>query len=164
MKKLILISTAIIVFVFNATAQMERNLGLRLGGNTEITYQYGFGDGNWADGSLGLGFDKQKDSSFSTSISLTGLYIYSYNFSGSWFLYGGFGGGPEFDLTSFKTSSKSIVDIINFKLALMVGIEYQFDAPVSLFADYRPEMLIIPSKKPDFQLYGLSVGIRYRFE
>jgi len=164
MKKLFLISTLIVFGLFNAKAQLQSNLGLRLGGNTEILYQYGFGDASLVEGSLGLGFDKQKDSAFTTTISLTGLYIYSYNFAGSWFVYGGLGGGPEISLNTIKTPSKKLYEIFNLKLALALGIEYQLDAPVSFFLDYRPEMLVKLKGKQIFQFYGLSVGFRYRFE
>ncbi|NLE04363.1 MAG: porin family protein [Crenarchaeota archaeon] len=173
MKKLFLISTVIFFGLFNAKAQIQSNLGLRLGGNTEISYQYGFGDANWVEGSIGLGFDKQKDSAFSTSINFNCLYLYSYNFSGSWFVYGGLGTGVEIsfkdikDYRNLKDSyerAKRRSEILYLKVAPIVGVEYQMDAPVSFFAEYRPEMLIILKPKVGFQLYGFSVGVRYRFE
>lgn len=164
MKKLFLISTVIVFGLFNVKAQLQSNLGLRLGGNTEISYQYGFGDANLVEGSIGLGFDKQKDSAFSTSINFNCLYIYSYNFTGSWFVYGGLGTGLEIALKDFKDKQKRFYDIYYFKVAPIVGIEYQLDAPVSFFAEYRPEMLFKMKEKVVFQLYGLSVGLRYRFE
>lgn len=164
MKKLFLISTVIIFGLCNVKAQIQSNVGLRLGGNTEISYQYGFGDANLFEASLGVGFDKQKDSAFSISISFNCLYIYSYNFTGSWFVFGGLGAGLEVPLKDIKVKQSGFNDIYYFKIAPVVGLEYQLDVPVSFFAEYRPEMLYKMKEKVIFQLLGLSVGLRYRFE
>lgn len=163
MKKLILMGIVLTVLTFTVNAQMERNVGLRLGGNTELSLQSGFGTGFRADVSLGMGFDKQKDSAFSTSIDLVCMSLYVYNFAGGWFVYGGLGGGVESDIKTFKAKDIDLTDILYFKVALDVGLEYQFDDPFAVFVEYRPELALKIERKPIFQLLGVSVGARYMF-
>lgn len=151
------------VFMLTVNAQMERNVGLRLGGNTELSLQSGFGTGFRIDVSLGMGFDKQKDSAFSTSINFIFMYLYAYNFAGGWFVYGGGGGGVESDIKTFKEKDLDLTDILYFKFAINVGLEYQFDDPFAVFVEYRPELALKIERKPIFQLLGVSVGVRYLF-
>ena len=163
MKKLLLFCIAFIIFTINVNAQLERSLGLRLGGNTELSFQYGFGTGHRVEMSAGIGFDKQKDSAFSTSINFVGMYVYSNNFSGAWFVYGAFGGGIEADINSLKMKTMGITDLFYFKFSVDVGLEYQFDVPIAIFLEYRPELAIHFMSKPTFQALGLSLGARYMF-
>ena len=165
MKKFILFSFSIIVFLFNAQAQLETNLGLRIGGNNELSYQIGFSYGERIDLNAGLGFDKQKDSAFTTSFSLSSHYLYAYNFTGAWFVYGGLGAGLEvLDISSLKAQINQFSNIVEGKVLLLVGIEHQFDSPISLFFDYRPELIVRFQNKALFQWYGASIGLRFRFE
>jgi len=163
MKKLLLFCIAFIIFTINVNAQLERSLGLRLGGNTELSFQYGFGTGHRVEMSAGIGFDKQKDSAFSTSINFNVMYMYAYNFSGAWFVYGGLGGGLESDFKTFKIKSIDPMDYFYFKIGIDVGLEYQFDEPIAVFVEYRPELAIHFMSKPQFQALGVSLGARYMF-
>ncbi|MDD3281005.1 MAG: outer membrane beta-barrel protein [Bacteroidales bacterium] len=163
MKKLLLFCIAFVVFTISGNAQLERNLGLRLGGNTELSFQYGFGTGDRVDVSAGIGFDKQKDSAFSTSINFNVMYMYAYNFSGSWFVYGGFGGGLESDFKTFKIKNLNPMDYFYFKIGIDVGLEYQFDDPIAVFVEYRPELVVDFKDKSKFQVLGVSLGARYMF-
>lgn len=163
MKKLILMGVVLTVFMLTVNAQMERNVGLRLGGNTELSLQSGFGTGFRIDVSLGMGFDKQKDSAFSTSIDLVCMSLYTYNFAGGWFVYGGLSVGFESDIKNFTIKPVVLTDIIYFKIGVNVGLEYQFDDPFAVFVEYRPELALKIERKPIFQLLGVSVGVRYLF-
>ena len=157
MKKLILLALCIFGFSFNSQAQSiaDNALGLRLGGSdgvgTEISYQRGLGDNNRLE--LDLGWSNRSDSD---AFRLTGLYQWVWNIDGGFNWYAGAGAGlgsidhPHDDSDIFLSAAGNI------------GIEYDFDFPLLLSLDFRPEIGIINYYDDDLG-FDLALGIRYQF-
>ena len=159
MKKLFLLSIALLSFVFTATAQdISKNaLGLRLGDNdgfgAEISYQRALGENNRLEADLGWrGHDNYN------AFKITGLYQWVFALDGNFNWYLGAGAG----LASF--SGKDLFDGEN-ETALFaagdIGIEYSFDIPLLLSLDFRPE--IGGSDFVDDTSFDIALGIRYKF-
>ncbi|MGB0879427.1 MAG: hypothetical protein ACPGTO_02555 [Polaribacter sp.] len=148
MKKTFLIIGLLVSAVFSANAQEISNnaIGLRFSGGNglggEISYQKSLGDSNRLEINLGLGND------FS-DFKATGLYEWVWELENRFNWYAGFGGGV---VTVSKTGVFA---------AGVIGIEYNFDAPVVISLDYRPEVGISGG------LSGLNsdaaLGVRYQF-
>ncbi len=159
MKKLFLLSVAVLAFAFTSNAQdiSENAIGLRLGDSdglgAEVSYQRALGDNNRLEVDLGW-----RNSSNYDAIKLTGLYQWVFPLDGAFNWYVGAGGG----IASF--SGKKILDDQNetaFFVAGDIGIEYGFDIPLLLSLDFRPEIGF-----GDFTNdldFDIALGIRYQF-
>ncbi|PQJ82596.1 hypothetical protein [Polaribacter glomeratus] len=147
MKKIIL-TLAFIIAVFSVNAQdiSENAIGLRIGGGNgaggEISYQKALGNNNRLEVDLGLGND------FS-DFKATGLYQWVWDLEERFNWYAGFGAGLVSD-----------VDLAIFA-AGVIGIEYNFSAPILLSLDYRPEIVIGGGSNNINSNFGL--GVRYQF-
>ena len=147
MKKIFLIVICLFAFTLSTKAQdiSENAIGLRLTGGVdfgaEISYQKALLDNNRLEIGLGLG------DNFS-NFKAVGLYQWVWNLEDKFNWYAGFGGGLA------TTSKTSIFGAGN------IGIEYNFDAPILLSLDYRPEIGIVGSS-------GLrsvvAFAVRYQF-
>ena len=144
MKKLILSVIIVIGLVFTAQAQkISKNaLGLRLGDSggfgTEITYQRALGSNNRLE--LDLGWRNRKDFNHNgyddDAIKLAALYQWVMNIDGGFNWYVGVGGG----LGTYGYDYNN--DHYNNTFAFAagdIGIEYNFDFPLLLSLDFRPE-------------------------
>ncbi|MGV8945602.1 MAG: hypothetical protein ACOH1N_04180 [Lutibacter sp.] len=144
MKKLILSAIIVIGLVFTAQAQkISKNaLGLRLGDSggfgTEITYQRALGSNNRLE--LDLGWRNRKDFNHNgyddDAIKLAALYQWVMNIDGGFNWYVGVGGG----LGTYGYDYNN--DHYNNTFAFAagdIGIEYNFDFPLLLSLDFRPE-------------------------
>ena len=155
MKKVLLTVTLLFcVVAFNAQSISKNALGLRIGDDdgfgAEINYQRGIGDNNRLEFGLGL-----RNSNNVDGFKATGLYQWVWNIDGGFNWYAGVGGG----LGSFDTP----VDNETFFFAAgNVGIEYDFDIPLLLSIDFRPEFGFGDNVGDDFGL-DLALGIRYQF-
>lgn len=148
MKKLFLTLTFIFVSSLSLTAQSisDNAIGIRFGGGNgiggEISYQKGLSENNRLEIDLGLAND------FS-DFKAIGLYQWVWNLENKFNWYAGAGGGlvSAGDLGIFASG--------------VVGIEYNFDAPVLISLDYRPEIGIAGG------LSGLTsdvaLAVKYQF-
>ena len=162
MKKIILVASLLIGLSFSAQAQnISKNaLGLRLGDNDgfggEISYQRKLVSNNRLEFDLGW-----RNSNNVDAIKLVGLYQWVWNIDGGFNWYAGFGGGVG--TWSFDNNDNN--DKGTFVLvAGDIGIEYNFDIPLQLSLDFRPELYL---NSDDFREdnFGpdIALGIRYRF-
>lgn len=160
MKKVFL--TALIVFsAISMQAQegiSQNAIGLRFSHNDglgpEISYQRLLNSGNRLE--LDLGFRQSKHTD---AFKLTGLYQWVWNIEGGFHWYAGVGAS----LGSWKhdhgnhSDSGAIVAIDG-----NIGVEYNFDFPLQVFVDFRPEIYLTDyynnSFGPDFGL-----GARFKF-
>lgn len=148
MKKVFLIVGLIVGAAFSLNAQdiSDNAIGLRFsGGNglgAEISYQKPLGVNNRLEVNLGLGND------FS-NFKATGLYQWVWSLEEKFNWYAGFGGGI------ISTNETGLYG------AGVIGIEYNFDSPILISLDYRPEIGISGG------LSGLSsdsaLSVRYQF-
>ncbi len=169
MKKLILLA----IFVIGATAATqaqtisENALGLRFGGGNgygaEVSYQRGLGDNNRLEFDLGWRNDKNNYD----AIKLTGLYQWVWNIEGGFNWYAGLGGGvgsisakDNYDNRDYRYYDETFIF-----LAGDIGIEYNFDIPLLISLDFRPEFGFhnndndrIDDFSPD-----IALGLRYQF-
>lgn len=156
MKNLVILS--ILFFGYTATAQnTDHVLGLRLGGGngfgTEISYQLGLGGNNRLEFDLGW-----KDNDDYDAYKLTGLYQWVWNIDGGFNWYAGTGGG----LGSWNNKRNGVDDGFFTFIAGVVGIEYDFEFPLLLSLDVRPEYGFADGFDNDLD-FDLALGIRYQF-
>ncbi|MFD0836403.1 outer membrane beta-barrel protein [Mariniflexile aquimaris] len=159
MKKLLLFSIALLGFTFASSAQSisENAIGLRLGDSdglgAEISYQHALGSSNRLE--LDLGWRNGNNYS---AYKLTGLYQWVFPLDGDFNWYVGAGGG----LASYSGKSNSIYDDqTSFFVAGDIGIEYNFDIPLMLSLDFRPE--IGNNDYINNTVFDIALGIRFQF-
>lgn len=160
MKKLMLFSSFCLFFTALSFAQSRDNaIGIRTGDNdgfgVEINYQRNLADNNRLEVGLGLRSGNDYD-----GFKLTGLYQWIWNIDGNFNWYAGAGGG--FGSYSFDNVPPGIDDSETFFFAAgNLGIEYDFDFPLILSLDVRPE-IGFGDFNDDFD-FDLGLGIRYQF-
>lgn len=148
MKKVLLVFGLLLSASFSINAQeiSDNAIGIRFGGGNglggEISYQKALGSNNRLEIDLGLANDLN-------DFKATGLYQWVWTLENKFNWYAGFGGGIV------SAGGTGIYG------AGVVGIEYNFDAPVLLSIDYRPEVGIAGG------LNGLNsdvaLSVRYQF-
>lgn len=155
-----------LIFLFGSGAMAQNfpdhALGLRLGDSdgfgAEISYQTGIGEINRIEVDLGWRNDNVWD-----GYNLTGLFHWVNHLDGSFNWYYGFGGG----LGSVDYKPAVITDsdggLFIFG-AGNIGVEYQFEIPLMLSLDFRPEIGIIGYDGALDNLdFDIGLGIRYVF-
>lgn len=168
MKKILLLS--LLTFAFsnvNYAQKISKNaLGLRLGDNDgfggEISYQKGLSNKNRLEFDLGWRSGEVVD-----AVKVVGLYQWVWNIDGGFNWYAGVGGG----LGSYNYGDKwkkqnpywknNNDNGIYLFAAGDIGIEFNFDIPLQISLDLRPELYINgygDNFGPD-----LGLGIRYQF-
>lgn len=156
MKKLIFLSLCIFGFTLSSQAQTiaDNALGIRLGGSdgvgTEISYQRALSGNNRLE--LDLGWSNRSDSD---AFRLTGIHQWVWNIEGGFNWYAGLGAGVG-------SISRSGDDDIFVSAAGNVGIEYDFNFPLLISLDFRPEIGLINYYDDDLG-FDLALGIRYQF-
>jgi len=167
MKKLSLMIIAVIGFGIQSQAQeISKNaIGLRLGDSdgfgTEVNYQRAVGSNNNRL-EFGLGW---KSNNNIDAYKAVGLYEWVWNIDGGFNWYAGPGlgiGRVDFD----KRFKDERIDIDNdgetFVFAAgVVGIEYNFDIPLLLSLDFRPEFGFGDYR--DDVDFDIALGVRYQF-
>lgn len=169
MKKIILSAIIVIGLAFTAQAQgISKNaLGLRLGDSggfgTEITYQRALGSNNRLE--LDLGWRNRNNFNNNgyddDAIKLAALYQWVMNIDGGFNWYVGVGGGVG-------TFGRDYDDKRNYDNEAFVfaagdiGIEYNFDFPLLISLDFRPEFGGTGYYKDN---YGsdIALGLKYQF-
>ena len=174
MKKVILVASLIIGLSFSAQAQntSKNAFGLRLGDNDgfggELSYQRKLSDNNRLE--LDLGW---RNSNNVDALKLVGLYQWVWNIDGGFNWYAGVGGGVgtwSYDNNYYNNGNNNfyydgVDDSGAFALiAGDLGIEYNFDIPVQLSLDFRPEIYFNSDSYRE-NSFGpdIALGIRFRF-
>lgn len=158
MKKLILLSLAVLGFTFASNAQDISNnaIGLRLGDSNgvgaEISYQHALSSDTRLEVDLGWRDGKDYD-----GFKLTGLHQWVWNIDGGFNWYAGVGGG----LGSFSYDNDRDSDTFVYA-AGDIGIEYNFNIPLLLSLDFRPEIGFGDNDNDDLD-FDIALGIRYQF-
>ncbi|MDT0558804.1 hypothetical protein RM697_09100 [Ichthyenterobacterium sp. W332] len=160
MKKLCLIKLCLFGFAIGNSQEISDNaIGLRLGDSdgfgAEISYQRALGDNNRLEVDLGWRSGNNFD-----GFKLAGLYQWVWNLDGNFNWYAGAGGG--LGSYSFDNLPAGIDDSETFFfVAGDIGIEYNFDIPLLLSLDFRPEIGF--GDFNDDLDFDIALGIRYQW-
>ncbi|MGR7814198.1 hypothetical protein [Lacinutrix undariae] len=158
MKKLFLVAIAFIGFTAVSQAQdiSPNAIGLRLGDSdgfgAEVTYQRALGENNRLEADLGW-----RSGNDYSGFKLAGLYQWVWTIDGNFNWYAGAGGG----LGSYSFDDNDFDDETFVFVAGDVGIEYDFDIPLLLSLDFRPE-LGFGDYRDDID-FDIALGIKYQF-
>ena len=158
MRKLFLSVLAITAFAFAGNAQIisENAIGLRLGDSdgfgTEISYQRALNDSNRLE--FGLGWRSKDEADAWRAL---GLYQWVWQLDGNFNWYAGAGGG----ISSISFDDDDIDGETALFLAGDIGIEYNFEFPLLLSLDFRPEFGF--GDHNDDLDFDIALGIRYQF-
>ncbi|WP_343486230.1 hypothetical protein [Allomuricauda sp. d1] len=146
----------------SAQSISEHTLGLRLGDSdgfgAEISYQKSIGRLNRAEFNLGW-----RDSRNFDAFKLAGVYQWVHNLDGGFNWYYGVGGGVG--SVDFEPRPDDNDDDGLFVFAAGdIGIEYDFDIPLLLSLDFRPEIGLVgyDGFNDNFD-FDIALGIRYQF-
>ena len=149
MRKIVLGLSLLVGALFTVNAQdiSDNAIGLRLGSNdgfgSEISYQRKLKENNRLEVNLGLrdGF---------SDLKLTGLYQWVWNLEDKFNWYAGAGAGL-YDSNSIGIFASGVV-----------GVEYNFDAPIILSIDYRPEIGLTRNGQNGLNS-DIALSVRYQF-
>ena len=163
MKITTLVTGLFLLLAVYAQAQdiSEHALGLRLGDSdgfgAEISYQKSIGRYN--RGELNLGW---RDSREFDAFKLTGLYQWVHQIEGNFNWYYGVGGGlGSVDFEPVPDGEDN--DGLFVFVAGDLGVEYNFDIPLLLSLDFRPEIGLIGYEGFDDGFdFDIDLGIRYK--
>ncbi len=157
MKKTGLVFAFLLTIVFSANAQSisENAIGIRFGDNNgfggEFSYQRALGGNNRLEIDLGIRGDN-----FYSGLKATGLYQWVFDIENQFHWYVGAGGG--FGTWKVKNSDYSGSYVFG---AGVIGIEYNFDFPLLISLDFRPEIGFDDFYDGFNSDFGL--GVRYQF-
>jgi len=165
MKKVLLSAAMLIGLAFSGQAQdISKNaLGLRLGDNDgfggEISYQRGLSSDNRLE--LDLGW---RNSNHFDAIKLAALYQWVWNIDGGFNWYAGVGGGlgswsVEDNYHGYEGDDNGTFLFVAGDL----GIEYNFDIPLQISLDIRPEIYFNDDYRDDNFGPDIALGLRYKF-
>ncbi|SRX56168.1 hypothetical protein [Aequorivita sp. CIP111184] len=166
MKKAIFLMFMVSAFGWQASAQeISKNaIGIRLsesdGFGPEVNYQRAVGDDNRLE--LGLAFHSKR---YWDAVKLTGIYQWVWNIDGGFNWYAGPGLGAGVVSYDRKNNDYPYDDRYNDSEAFAfltgdVGIEYNFDFPLLISFDFRPQANLGYRDDVSFDV-GLSA--RYQF-
>jgi len=163
MKKGIVLASMLFGIAISAQSQnfSKNAIGLRLGSNdgfgTEISYQTKLSTKNRLELDLGWRNSDNED-----NFKLTGVYQWVWNLDGGLNWYAGVGAG----VGSWRYDDNHGIDE-NGTFAFVagdLGIEYNFDFPLQLSLDIRPELYFTSDSYVEDN-FGpdVALGVRYRF-
>ncbi|MBP9601684.1 MAG: autotransporter outer membrane beta-barrel domain-containing protein, partial [Lutibacter sp.] len=143
----------------NAQEISDNAIGLRLGDNnglgTEISYQKQLSNVNRLE--LDLGFRSRSNDS--DAFKLSGIYQWVWQIDGGFNWYAGFGAGiGSWENNNINSNDN---DGVFLNAAGNIGIEYNFDAPILISLDVRPEIGLLGNYS-DTDL-DLALSVRYQF-
>ena len=154
MRNTITILFFIVATGLSAQSISKNALGLRFGDNNglggEISYQRGLSENNRLEFDLGW-----RNSDNVDAFKLVGLYQWVMPLDGNFNWYIGAGGG----VGSFDAGEN---DGSFFVLAGDIGIEYNFEIPLLISLDMRPELGFNDNYSDDLD-FDIALGIRYQF-
>lgn len=157
MKKLLLLAICMIGFTVQSHSQniAENAIGLRLGGSTgvgtELSYQRALSGNNRLE--IDLGWSNRDDDN---AFRATGIYqwVRPLDDSFNWFFGAGAGAGA---IDSAQNDNNFFVAV-----AGQVGVEYDFDFPLLVSVDFRPEIGLL-NYYGDELGFDVALGLRYQF-
>lgn len=139
----------------------DNAIGLRIGDSdgfgTEISYQRALGNVNRLEADLGYRSGRR----FS-AFRVTGIYQWVWNIDGGFNWYAGAGGGVGNFSFDDDFPGRSEADTFFAFVSGDIGIEYDFDFPLLLSLDFRPEIGINNAVDDDLD-FDIALGIRYQF-
>jgi len=162
MKRIFLVAVLFISGVFNMNAQDISNhaIGIRFGDSDgfggEISYQRQLSEINRFE--LDLGYRDHKDFN---AFKLSGIYQWVWTIDEGFNWYAGFGAG----IGSWSYNNGFISDEddgVFINADGNIGIEYNFEGPILISLDFRPEIGIIGDYGKDTDL-DLALSVRYQF-
>lgn len=163
--KITTLFTGLFLFATFATSAQDISdhaLGLRLGDSdgfgAEISYQKSIARYNRAEFNLGW-----RDSRAFDAFKLSGVYQWVHQLDGNFNWYYGVGGGlGSVDFEPVPNGDDN--DGLFVFAAGDIGVEYNFDIPLLLSLDFRPEIGILgyDGFDNDFD-FDIALGIRYQF-
>ena len=161
MKKVFLLSIAVIIGSLTVSAQeiADHAIGLRLGDSdgfgAEISYQLGIGDNNRLE--FGLGW---RDGNNFSALRAVGLYQWVWNLDGNFNWYAGAGGGfASYSIDGLPAGADD--SDTSLFVAGDIGIEYNFNIPLLISLDFRPEIGF--GDFNDDLDFDIALGLRYQF-
>lgn len=164
MKKLFIAVLFIAGLGFQGQAQeiADNALGLRFGGNNgfgaEVSYQRALGSNNRLEVDLGWRNDNNFD-----AFKLTGIYQWVWNIDGGFNWYAGLGAGlGSVSFDDNRAPFNSYDDEFFVFGAGNIGIEYNFDIPLLISLDFRPEIGTAGNYNNDLDL-DIALALRYQF-
>lgn len=136
-------------------------IGIRVGDKdgfgTEVNYQRALGENNRLE--LGLGW---RSANNFDAIRFTGIYQWVWKLDGDFNWYAGVGAAVgSFDFDDGFVGNRDL-DELFVNAAGNIGIEYNFDFPLLLSLDFRPEIGITNDIDDDLE-FDIALGIRYQF-
>ena len=155
----------VIGITFSAQSQVasKNALGLRFGDNdgfgAELSYQRKLSEKNRLELDLGL-----RNGDFIDSFKLAGLYQWVWNIDGGFNWYAGVGGGVG--SWSYNNNYKGFNNDESNTFAFAagnLGIEYNFDVPIQVSLDIRPEFYFSDGYRENNYGSDIALSIRYRF-
>ena len=162
MKKQIIFGLMLLTIAFTAQSQniSQNALGFRLGSNDgfggEISYQRKLSKDNRLEFDLGF-----RNSNDVNAFKLAGLYQWVMPIEKNFNWYAGVGAGVgswSYNKNSYKDSGAF------FFAAGDIGIEYNFDIPLQISLDFRPELYANTTGYRDNNFGSdIGLGLRYRF-
>jgi len=168
LKILKVITSIAILSVCSVEAQeiSDHALGLRLGDSdgfgAEISYQKSIGRYNRAEFDLGW-----RDSRNFDAFKIAALYQWVHSLDGDFNWYYGVGGGlGSVDFAPIPSGNGSTTPDGGLFVfgAGNIGVEYNFDIPLLLSLDFRPEIgLVGYNNFSDNFDFDIALGIRYQF-
>lgn len=150
---------ALSILSLTSLSAQSNALGVRLGGGdgaqAEISYQQYIGGPNRLEFDLGF-----FDDGFADGFKFTLLYQWVNEIESGFYWYVGAGGSiGQRDLHGHFSDDDDFDEGVFLNLDGQLGIEYNFEIPIQLSLDVRPEFGII---NDDFDM-GYGLGIRYTF-
>ena len=158
MKKIFLFIGFLTLSFITANAQeiSDNAIGLRLGDNdgfgAEISYQRKLSDNNRLEVDLGL-----RDNNSFDGFKATGLYQWVWQLENRFNWFAGAGGGLGHVSSKVSDASETYLFVSG-----VVGIEYNFDIPLMISLDYRPDIGFGDTYYDGFNS-DFGLGIRYQF-
>jgi hypothetical protein len=168
-KNLLILGLVLCTSMLSAQEISENALGLRFGGNrgfgTEISYQRGLSSSNRLEFDLGWRSSGYNNNDYN-AFKLIGLYQWVMPIEGNFNWYVGVGGGVgtwsyDNDRPPFDDNRKKDGSFV--ALAGNIGIEYNFDFPLIISLDLRPEAYFGNGVRGDNFGPDFGLGIRYQF-
>ena len=171
MKKIILSAVMVVALAFTAQAQeISKNaIGLRFGSNggfgTEISYQRALSSNNRLEVDLGWRNrkDYNNDNYDDNAIKLTALYQWVWNIDGGFNWYAGIGGGVGSYNRDYYDDNRIYDNNVFAFAAGNIGIEYNFDIPLLISLDFRPEFGRSNGYYNNNYGSDVAVALRYQF-
>jgi len=167
MRKVILFSVMLLGLAFSAQAQKfsKNAIGLRFGDSNgfggEVSYQRGLSKSNRLEADLGWRNNRDFD-----ALQLTAVYQWVWNIDGGFNWYAGVGGGlGHWSNSYYKNNAFYAGDRDKGTYAFAagdIGIEYNFDIPLMVSLDFRPEFGSTNYYRDSYNS-DIAVSLRYRF-